>query len=75
MADGSDGSLRKRRALPADVAPPVFKLGGLAIGNGFTGEALGGMTAQARGRQWVRPLRAPCTLAAMSAGLHPFCAA
>lgn len=36
MADGTVGKLRTERALPPDVEPPVFKLGGLAIGNGFT---------------------------------------
>jgi vitellogenic carboxypeptidase-like protein len=36
MHDGTAHKLRKVRALPADVEAPVFKLGGLAIGNGFT---------------------------------------
>jgi vitellogenic carboxypeptidase-like protein len=36
MADGSVAGLQKTRALPPDEAPPVFKLGGVAIGNGFT---------------------------------------
>jgi vitellogenic carboxypeptidase-like protein len=36
MHDGSAGQLRKQRALSPDVEAPVFKLGGLAIGNGFT---------------------------------------
>jgi vitellogenic carboxypeptidase-like protein len=36
MADGTAHKLRKVRALPADVEAPVFRLGGLAIGNGFT---------------------------------------
>jgi hypothetical protein len=37
MADGNAHLLKKPRALRADVERPVFKLGGLAIGNGFTG--------------------------------------
>lgn len=37
IADGTAHLLKKPRALPADVEPPVFKLGGSAIGNGFTG--------------------------------------
>jgi vitellogenic carboxypeptidase-like protein len=36
MHDGTAHTMRKLRALPADVEAPVFKLGGLAIGNGFT---------------------------------------
>lgn len=36
MHDGTAHKLRKVRALPTDVEAPVFKLGGLAIGNGFT---------------------------------------
>ncbi|WIA29141.1 hypothetical protein OEZ86_011652 [Tetradesmus obliquus] len=36
IADGTAHLLKKPRALPADVEPPVFKLGGSAIGNGFT---------------------------------------
>jgi vitellogenic carboxypeptidase-like protein len=37
-AEGWEAKLRKRRALPPGVPPPVFELGGAAIGNGFTGE-------------------------------------
>ena len=36
MSDGTASKLRKVRDLPADVEAPVFKLGGAAIGNGFT---------------------------------------
>eukprot|EP00878_Enallax_costatus_P025460 GHUV01027238.1.p1 GENE.GHUV01027238.1~~GHUV01027238.1.p1 ORF type:complete len:479 (+),score=118.13 GHUV01027238.1:82-1518(+) len=36
MAQGTTGAMRKLRRLPEDVEPPVFKLGGIAIGNGFT---------------------------------------
>jgi vitellogenic carboxypeptidase-like protein len=36
MADGTTTAMQKLRALPADVEPPAFKLGGIAIGNGFT---------------------------------------
>jgi vitellogenic carboxypeptidase-like protein len=36
MHEGTAHSMRKVRALPANVEAPVFKLGGLAIGNGFT---------------------------------------
>jgi hypothetical protein len=37
IADGDVHLLKKPRAVPADVERPVFKLGGCAIGNGFTG--------------------------------------
>lgn len=36
MADGSVAHLSKTRQLPPDVEAPVFRLGGVAIGNGFT---------------------------------------
>jgi len=38
MNDGTADELKKFRELPEDVEAPVFKFGGLAIGNGFTGE-------------------------------------
>lgn len=50
MADGTVSKLHKVRALPPDVEPPVFKLGGLAIGNGFT-EAVQQTRVQVRHRQ------------------------
>lgn len=50
MRDGTAHKLRKVRALPADVEAPVFKLGGLAIGNGFT-EAVEQTLVQVRGGQ------------------------
>lgn len=49
MADGTAHKLRKVRALPADVEAPVFRLGGLAIGNGFT-EAVEQTLVQVGGR-------------------------
>jgi hypothetical protein len=48
MHDGSAGQLRKQRALSPDVEAPVFKLGGLAIGNGFT-DAVKQTLVQVRG--------------------------
>ncbi|KAF8072930.1 SCPL50 [Scenedesmus sp. PABB004] len=36
QAAGTAGKLHRRRALPDDVEPPAFRLGGVAIGNGFT---------------------------------------
>lgn len=36
MADGTAHKLRKVRALDPSEEAPVFRLGGLAIGNGFT---------------------------------------
>eukprot|EP00775_Hariotina_reticulata_P013690 gene13690-13812_t len=38
MKDGTAHDLKQFRALPADVEAPVFRFGGLAIGNGFTGK-------------------------------------
>lgn len=51
MHDGTAHTLRKVRALPADVEAPVFKLGGLAIGNGFT-EAVEQTLVQVRRAWW-----------------------
>jgi hypothetical protein len=34
--NGYEASLNRRRALPDDVEAPAFRLGGAAIGNGFT---------------------------------------
>ena len=31
--------MKKTRDVPQDIEAPVFKLGGAAIGNGFTGRA------------------------------------
>lgn len=48
MHDGSAAKLRKQRALPPDVEAPVFRLGGSAIGNGFT-DAVKQTLVQVRG--------------------------
>ncbi len=38
MAHGEVDKLHKTRSLPEDVEEPLFTLGGMAIGNGFTGQ-------------------------------------
>lgn len=38
MNENRTGELHKTRKVPADVEAPEFLLGGMAIGNGFTGE-------------------------------------
>jgi hypothetical protein len=58
MHDGTAHNMRKLRALPANVEAPVFKLGGLAVGNGFT-EAVEQTLVQVRGRGWSDALQTP----------------
>jgi hypothetical protein len=47
IAEGWVDKMKKTRDLPQDIAAPVFKLGGAAIGNGFTGGVMGGVRGTA----------------------------
>lgn len=54
MADGTADKLKKTRDLPQNITRPVFKLGGLAIGNGFTGECSSTGSVCGFSSQWLQ---------------------